>query len=172
MVSAPSAWVTQWGDGVPQGGEVLDIAAGGGRHAIWFGGRGHRVTAIDRDISRLTPADGLTIVQRDLEDGGVWPFGEGQFASVVMVNYLWRPILPAVCAAVAPGGRLIAETFAMGNEAYGRPRSPAFLARPGELLGACQAAGLRVIAYGHGRTGDGQPAIKQRVCAEALVDRI
>ena len=147
---------------------MLDIAAGGGRHAVWFGRRGHRVTAIDRDISRLAPADGLTIVQGDLEDGGPWLLGDRQFAAVVMVNYLWRPILPAICSAVAPGGRLIAETFAMGNEAFGRPRNPAFLLRPGELLSACQAAGLRVIAYGHGRTDEGQTAIKQRVCAEAL----
>ncbi len=168
-VSAPSEWVTAWGAGVPEGGEVLDIAAGRGRHAAWFCGRGYQVTAIDRDISGLSPMAELMVIEADLEDGRPWPLGGRRFAAVVMVNYLWRPILPAICSAVAPGGRLIVETFAMGNEAHGRPRNPAFLLRPGELLNACRTAGLAVAAYGHGKISlkNGQTAIKQQVCGVA-----
>ena len=44
-----------------------------------------------------------------------------------MTNYLWRPILPALCATVAPDGLLICETFARGHEALGRPTNPDFL---------------------------------------------
>lgn len=173
-VSAPSEWVTAWGARVPEGGDVVDIAAGGGRHAAWFCGRGHAVTAIDRDVGGLSQLEpdlgpGLTVMEADLEDGGPWPLGERRFAAVVMVNYLWRPVLPDICQAVAPGGRLIVETFAMGNEAYGRPRNPAFLLRPGELLSTCRVAGLAVAAYGHGKINlnNGQVAIKQRVCGVA-----
>jgi hypothetical protein len=56
---------------------------------------------------------------------------------VVVTHYLWRPLLPAIMAAVAPGGVLIYETFAAGNETVGKPSRPDFLLRPGELLDAC-----------------------------------
>ncbi|MNW01467.1 hypothetical protein D3C71_1971050 [compost metagenome] len=47
-----------------------------------------------------------------------------------------------------PGGVLIYETFARGNETVGRPARAEFLLAPGELLHAC--AGLRVVAYEDG----------------------
>lgn len=153
---------------VAAGGAVLDIAAGGGRHGTWFLERGHPVTAVDRDVGKLLPRRGLTIVEHDLEtEAGGWPFGGRAFAGVVMVNYLWRPILADISGAVAPGGVLIAETFAVGNAAFGRPRNPAFLLRPGELLGVCDAAGLSVLGYHHGvaKTASGGAAVRQGVCA-------
>ena len=47
---------------------------------------------------------------------------------------------------VARGGWLLYETFAVGNEQYGRPTNPEFLLRPGELLDAVRGA-LKVVAY-------------------------
>jgi hypothetical protein len=67
---------------------------------------------------------------------------------VVVTNYLWRARLPDIVAAVAPGGVLLYETFAAGNETVGKPSRPDFLLQPGELLAAC--AGLRVVAYEDG----------------------
>lgn len=52
-------------------------------------------------------------------------------------------------ASVRARGVLIYETFARGNEAYGRPSRPDFLLAPGELLQVC--AGWQVVAYEHGR---------------------
>ena len=52
------------------------------------------------------------------------------------------------CRSVAPGGALIYETFATGNETVGKPSRPDFLLQPGELLRACQD--LRVVAYEDG----------------------
>ena len=83
----------------------------------------------------------------DIENGP-WPFAGRAFAGVVVTNYLWRPLLPAILQAVAPGGVLIYETFTAGNETVGKPSRPDFLLAPGELLRAC--AGLRVIAYEDG----------------------
>ena len=51
-----------------------------------------------------------------------------------MTNYLWRPILDELVALLAPGGWLLYETFAVGNEQFGRPTNPDYLLRPGELL--------------------------------------
>lgn len=67
---------------------------------------------------------------------------------MLVTNYLWRPLLPTLLASLAPGGLLLYETFAQGNEAFGRPARPEFLLRPGELLQLC--AGLRVLGYEEG----------------------
>jgi hypothetical protein len=49
---------------------------------------------------------------------------------------------------VAPGGLLIYETFAAGNESVGKPSRPDFLLQPGELIKATE--GLRTVAYEDG----------------------
>ena len=143
---------------------MLDVAAGGGRHARLFLARGHPVTAVDRDTARLDLTPGLEIVQADLEDGGPWPFAGRAFAGVMVTNYLHRPLLPALVAAVAPGGALLYETFAAGNERFGKPSNPAFLLRPGELLEAVRGH-LRVVAYEDVVVDAPRPAAVQRIAA-------
>ena len=86
------------------------------------------------------------------------------FDLVVVSNYLWRPLLPAITAAVAPGGALLYETFAVGNERFGRPRNPDFLLRPGELLDAVRGE-FEVREYAHGEEGDPPRAVRQRLFA-------
>ncbi len=144
---APSPWIVRFGPLVPAGGPVLDLACGRGRHARWFAARGHPVTGVDRDAEALATLEGVgERIVADIE-GGPWPIHTA-FAGVVVTNYLWRPLLPAIVAAVAPGGVLLYETFAQGNETVGKPSRPDFLLAPGELLAAC--AGLRVVAYEDG----------------------
>jgi hypothetical protein len=82
----------------------------------------------------------------------------------VVTNYLYRPLLPVLIAAVAPGGVLIYETFARGNEAFGRPRNPDFLLKAGELLEAVRGV-LAVVAYEHGLLHRPGPAVIQRIAA-------
>ena len=88
---------------------------------------GYAVCAVDRDISALSPLAGIgcEVRQIDLETGGAWPLGTG-YDGIVVTNYLHRPLLPAISHALAPGGALIYETFAQGNELFGRPRNPDF----------------------------------------------
>jgi SAM-dependent methyltransferase len=135
----PSPWVLRFAGRVPPGGAVVDIACGGGRHGRLFLDRGRPVTFVDVDTSGVTDLKGkpgVEIVEQDLEGGGAWALEGRRFAGVVVTNYLWRPILPNIIGLVAPGGLLIYETFARGNEAYGRPRNPDFLLGPGELIEA------------------------------------
>ena len=157
----PSKWVRRFAGLVPANGPVLDLAAGGGRHSRLFRDLGHPVTAVDRDITQLLDLAGVTAVEADLE-GQPWPI-TGQFAGVIVTNYLHRPIPERIVDAVASGGALIYETFAAGNEACGKPSRPAFLLQPGELLHT--ADGLEVVAYEHGRVGQPRPAVVQRICA-------
>ena len=163
---APSAWVMRWLAGLPAGASVLDVAAGSGRHALAAVELGLRVTAVDRDVGGLLAAgtDRLTVRQVDLEQGP-WPFGDESFDAVLVSRYLFRPRLALLAALVAPGGRLIYETFARGNERYGRPSNPAFLLEAGELYERARRAGLVVLGYEHGFVSAPAPAMIQRVCA-------
>ena len=146
---AISEWVARWQHLIPARAHVLDIACGSGRHASFLAAQGHQVTGIDRDAQALAqlPASVRTL-QADIENAP-WPLPGQQFDAVVVTNYLWRPLWPQVLASVRAGGVLIYETFARGNEAYGRPSRPDFLLAPGELLQVC--AGWQVVAYEHGR---------------------
>ncbi len=176
----PSDWVVRWTPLLPPAARVLDVACGHGRHVHWLAGAGHRVTAIDRDPALLAPLAALaTPLVADLE-ADPWPLPGRRFDAVVVTNYLWRALFPALKAAVAPGGLLIYETFAQAHAALGRPRRPEFLLRPGELLDVLrdgEAAGpagsppsekWHVIAFEEGRLparGDVPEREVQRIVA-------
>ncbi|MBT9522679.1 MAG: class I SAM-dependent methyltransferase [Dechloromonas sp.] len=167
QIIPPSPWVAAHCGLIAQGGRVLDLACGSGRHARLLAGLGFEVAAVDRNfeaILKLSDVPGVTATQLDLE-GDEWPLAGRTFDGIVVTNYLWRPRLPDVLALLAPGGVLIYETFMLGNEAYGKPSSPAFLLRPGELREVAQAAGLREIACEEGYTASPKPAMRQAICA-------
>ena len=149
---------------------MLDVACGVGRHARFFAATGRTVVGVDRDFAALASLAGIARVHpvcADLE-GGPWPFVPGAFGAVVVTNYLHRPLFPSLRSALAPGGLLIYETFASGNERCGRPANPDFLLLPGELLR--MAEGLRILAYEDCYTTRPKPALVQRVCAIAACD--
>lgn len=163
----PSPWVVRYASLVSVDGDVLDVACGAGRHTRLFLDRGQRVVAVDRDLSGVDDLAGnprLERVQTDLEDGTPFALAGRRFAGVVVTNYLHRPLMPALVAAVDAGGVLIYETFAVGSERFGGPKNPDFLLRPGELLDAVRKH-LRVIAYEDLVVGEPSPAAIQRVCA-------
>lgn len=165
----PSPWVAHFLAGVASGGRVLDLACGSGRHTWLALQRGLGVTAIDRDISRLkrlAQNPNVEVITADLEDGTPFPLAGRTFGGVIVTNYLWRPILPDICAAVAPDGLLIYETFARGHEKLGgRPSNPDFLLGPNELAEAALSAGLIVIAFEQIQEETPRPRIVQRIAA-------
>jgi SAM-dependent methyltransferase len=144
----PSNWVTRWAPLIAPGGRVLDLACGSGRHLRWLAERGWPVTGVDRDEPAVNPLRALAeIVVADIE-GGPWPLQGRRFEGIVVTNYLWRPLLPRIAEALGPGGVLIYETFADGQQHFGRPSKPEFLLQRGELLRAF--ADLSVVAYEDG----------------------
>ena len=158
----PSEWIVRWSHLLAPGATVLDVACGHGRHMQWFAARGHAVTGVDRatEATEAASAHGRCLTA-DIESGP-WPFTGETFGAVVVTNYLWRPRMADIVAAVAPGGVLLYETFAAGNETVGKPSRPDFLLRPGELLAAC--SGLRVVAYEDGFLAE-PPRFVQRIAA-------
>jgi hypothetical protein len=83
---------------------------------------------------------------------------------VIVTNYLWRPLFPRILDALDEGGVLLYDTFARGNEAYGRPSNPDFLLEPGELIDVVRGR-LQIVAYEHGHLERPRPAVRQRICA-------
>jgi SAM-dependent methyltransferase len=170
MTDTVSTWVARWAPLIPKG-ETLDLACGSGRHARLLAGLGHAVIALDRDAQALVAAEGegIVTVRHDLEaPGAAWPIAPRSLAGIVVTNYLHRPLFGHLVASLAPDGVLIYETFARGNEVFGKPSNPDFLLRPGELLelAANQGqGGLRVLAYEDGVIAQPKPARVQRLCA-------
>jgi SAM-dependent methyltransferase len=159
---APSPWVLRWSTLIRPGGTVLDVACGSGRHLRWLQQRGFAVTGVDRDeaaVAALRPWGELIVA--DLENGP-WPLAGRRFDAVVVTNYLWRALLPVLRESLAPGGVLIYETFAVGNERFGKPSNPAFLLAAGELLDLCRP--LQIVAYEDGVL-DGPARRVQRIVA-------
>jgi SAM-dependent methyltransferase len=162
----PSPWVRRFIDGARHGGAMLDVACGSGRHVDLGLAQGLAVTGVDRSldgVARFAGDPRVTLIEADLEAGGPLPFARDRFSAVIVTNYLWRPILDAVVAAVADEGILIYETFAVGNERLDRPSNPDFLLKPAELIGAVHRR-LVPVAYEHVRL-DAPARIVQRICA-------
>lgn len=143
-----SPWIERWAHLISPRSAVLDLACGQGRHVRWLQAQGHQLTAVDRDGAALASLTGLADTFCADIEAGPWPLVGREFAAVVVTNYLWRPLWPQILASVAPGGVLLYETFARGNEVFGKPSRPDFLLQPNELLQVCQ--GWAIVAYEHG----------------------
>ncbi len=168
-IDGPSPWIARFAPLVPADARVLDLAAGAGRHARFFAARGAEVLAVDRDAAALASIGavrGISTRVLDLEAGS-WPLEGEAFDAIVVVNYLHRPLLDALRAALAPDGVLLYETFARGNEAFGRPSNPDFLLRPGELLAlAARPPAMTVVAFEQGTAVSGAGGgVVQRIAA-------
>src|SRR5690348_12404241 len=162
--TAPSKWVKRFLPLIKPGGLVLDLAAGSGRHVRLLRECGFAVCAIDRDTAALSAFAGphCKVRRFDLETGEREQLGD-DYDGIIVANYLHRPLLPTIARALAPGGVLIYETFAQGNERFGQPRNPDFLLRPGELLEAFTA--LTIVAFEQGQVSAPRPAVIQRLAA-------
>ena len=165
-VLPPSRWVVRFSTLVADGARVLDVACGAGRHSRWFAARGCRVVAVDRDaaaLGRLASVAGVTMVSADLE-AHAWPFVGEKFDAIVVTHYLHRALFPDLLRSLSDQGVLLYETFAHGNEAYGKPSNPDFLLDDGELL-TIVGNSLTVVAFEQGRIEAERPAVVQRLAA-------
>lgn len=162
---APLSWIVQWAELFGPDVTILDLAAGRGRHALFFAERGNKVLAVDRDTSRLPTHANIESMTADLEDGSPWPLAGRQFGAAIVTNYLYRPLMPALLDALLPGGVLLYQTFMEGNERFGKPNRPEYLLKDGELLDLVRGR-FSVTAY------EARPISAQRESATAMVQRI
>jgi len=163
---APLPWIVQWAGLVAPEMAVLDLAAGGGRHALFFAERGNKVVAVDRDTSRLPAHANIEPLTADLEDGSAWPLAGRRFGAAVVTNYLHRPLMPALIDTLEPNGVLLYQTFMEGNERFGKPSRPEHLLKDGELLELVRGK-FSVTAY-EARLISDPMAMVQRIAARRL----
>lgn len=163
----PSAWLVRHAALIGPGARVLDLAAGHGRQSIFLASQGVHVIAVDRDAAALATfasTRGVTTRVADLE-GATWPLAGERFDAIVCVHYLHRPRLADLLALLVEDGVLIFETFAAGNEVFGRPSNPAYLLRDGELLELVRER-MSVVAFEQGVISQyGTNAVIQRIAA-------
>ena len=159
---AASEWIVRWSHLLAPAATVLDVACGHGRHMQWFAEHGHAVTGVDRstEATEAASAFGRTVTA-DIESGP-WAVPGPGYRPGVVSNDLRGARLARRVGAGGPGGVLLYETFAAGNETVGKPSRPDFLLQPGELLAACRD--LRVVAYENGFLA-GPERFVQRIAA-------
>ena len=165
-LTAPSRWIARFAPLIPPGARVLDLACGQGRHSRFLAARLCDVVAIDRDLQALAALAGVprvTTIAADLE-GGSWPLSGERFDAIVVANYLHRPLFLKLLDALAGDGAWLYETFAAGNEAYGRPSNPDHLLAAGELLALVRDR-LTIVAFEQGRVDGARAAVIQRIAA-------
>lgn len=145
-----SNWLIKWAHLLKNSPTVLDVACGSGRHMQYLSQLGCDVTGVDKDEASLQSAAQFgKVVHADIENSA-WPESlSKKFQVVIVFNYLHRPLMPQIQECVAEGGLLIYETFAIGNEIFGRPKNPDFLLQANELLTHFNF--LDPIAYESGR---------------------
>ena len=134
----PSPWFV-WHAGVIQpDSRVLDVSCGRGRHALAAASLGASVLAVDSDADRIAAGQrvaGTLRIEWVCADLKRFPLPPAAFDVVMVFNYLDRARMPAIRAAVRPGGYLLCETFLEEQRLHGwGPTSSDHLLRPGELL--------------------------------------
>ncbi len=107
--TAPSPWIVRHAPLITQGGRVLDLACGTGRHALWLAQQGYIVDAIDRDTLALAGMEGkknINIQVTELETGE-WPKSDQHYDGIIVSRYLHRPLLPVLPQLLHAGGIII-----------------------------------------------------------------
>ena len=161
-----SPWVRRFAPLIPKGGVVLDLACGSGRHSALMAEMGHSVVAVDQDVVSVDSLHHSLITSQRLDlEGDEWPLSGSEFSAIVVTNYLYRPFLDELPKMLQKEGVLIYETFAQGNEEFGKPSNPNFLLNTGELLAFASRHGLKVVAYEDIYVDQPKPAMVQRICA-------
>ncbi|MBL3569603.1 SAM-dependent methyltransferase [Rhodovulum sulfidophilum] len=123
---------------LPPGAEVLSVAEGEGRNAVWLAGQGHKVTAVEAapnalaKARRLAEARGVTL---DLHEADIdrWDWAPGAFDAVlgVFIQFGDRAAQDRLFAGMRqtlrPGGLVLLQGYAPRQVGYGTggPGDPA-----------------------------------------------
>ena len=131
------------------GTRALDLACGGGRHALFLAEKGFDVDAVDISTVALdalrshTGLERINIIEADLDS---FVPEIGAYDLIVKTNYLDRDLIERAKKALKPGGIMIVETY-MIDEGNEKPDSnPAFLLQKDELPGFFKE-GYTVLSY-------------------------
>jgi len=119
---------------------VIDLACGGGRHAIYLSSLGCISVAIDcsrRAIDRCKKVAGETglPIHAFIADLDCYRFAPQCADAVICFNYLNRKLIDNVCTALKPGGIVIFKTFNENFTITNPNFNSDYTLAPGELTG-------------------------------------
>jgi tellurite methyltransferase len=122
-------------------GVALDVAMGEGRNAIYLATRGFDVDGVDSDAQRVARARAaarklgapIRAIVGNIEDG-TYIIPIESYNTIVVFNYLYRPMFKDIRDGIVPGGVVVYQTFTAEQAMLGRPTNPDYLLEPGELL--------------------------------------
>lgn len=132
----PARVLAEHADCLPRSGTALDLACGLGGNALFLARCGLETTAYDISpvaLERLAESarvEGLAVAVEARDVVARPPAADG-FDVVVVSRFLDRDLVPALMAALRPGGVLFYQTYTVGSPTG--PSNPAYLLRPGEL---------------------------------------
>lgn len=168
----PSDFLREHAHRLPAGGEVLCLAEGEGRNAVFLAGRGLRVTGVDAsarglDKARRLAADRGVAIDTVVADLGTWDLGDARWDAVVSIwahlpEAVRAGLHPRIARAVRPGGLLVLEHYHPRQIAYrtGGPSDPTMMTTLAELDAAFFGwervhafEGERVVQEGEGHGG-------------------
>jgi tellurite methyltransferase len=135
----PDSWLVKVLPLLPPG-RALDVASGRGRNALFLAEQGMTVTALDVSEEALAQLDreatdrGLRIETRQVDLESSPRLSKESFDLVIDFFFLHRPLLPALCQAVRPGGVAVLRTFSSAGPFPGGPEHSQIVLSPGELL--------------------------------------
>lgn len=124
---------------LPPRGTALDLACGLGANALLLAQQGLSVQGWDistvalQHLQQAAQARSLAIftLQRDIE---AHPPPPHSCDVIVVTDFLFRPLCPAIASALRPGGLLFYSTWCAGKCSPSGPSNPEFLLQPNELL--------------------------------------
>jgi len=119
-------------------GTALDLACGVGHNAIYLAARGYRVIAVDGSITGLRYCREairgktlpISLIAADLDH---FTLPNGYFDLVLVVRYLYRPLIPQIKRTLKPNGLLIYKTFNINHHHEHPGFNKEYLLRHGEL---------------------------------------
>ncbi len=143
---------------LPASGDALEIACGLAGNAVMLARAGFRTRAWDispvvvAQINDYAREHGLPL-EGEARDMTKAPPDPGSCDVVIVAHYLERGIIPAIIAALRPGGLAFYQTFTRTKVSCTGPSNPDFLLADGELRELF--ADLELLVYREeGRIGD------------------
>ena len=143
--TAPNAFLAQNAGRIPAAGNVLSLAEGEGRNAVFLAQRGFRVTAVDGSAVGLEKARQLAArsgveIETIVADLATFELGKNQWDGIVSIwchvsSAVRARLHPAIVAALRPGGVLLLESYTPKQLEYktGGPPSADLLTTQAEL---------------------------------------
>ncbi len=121
-------------------GVALDLAMGFGGNSLYLATRGFDVDGVDFNPEAVAAARSasrqlgvpIRAILGNVEDG-TFIIPEESYETILVFNFLHRPLFKELREGVKPRGTIIYETFTVDQRRYGPPNNPDYLLEPCEL---------------------------------------